>query len=241
MTGREYKQGVATLGFDGGPRVVFRLNPSAVDWNFQINTSVTETVGGRVVQVLGATLSDLTVRGSFGEQRGRTHNSSHALAEKFLADMKAIAAYQSSGATVHKPMHQAAIFSFPPKNWRFRVFIKGLAGGDSDGITHTVGKASYDYAITMVIQDDLSDTSKIIGQSNGVLNMKKDKAIQNYITRIADGIGWQASDAYNGHGIEAVVEGRDPNTPAPRTGKNSSGNTKLDQVNTRLDRIGGNL
>ena len=31
MAGRVYKQGVASLGFKGGPSVAFRLNPNQVD------------------------------------------------------------------------------------------------------------------------------------------------------------------------------------------------------------------
>lgn len=201
---RKYKQGVATLGFSGGPSVVFRLNPDAVDWNFQINTAVTETVGGRVVQVLGATLSDMTIKGSFGEARGSRqsdHAESWELAEAFLAKMKLMADYQSRDAREQGKMHPPAIFSFPPKNWRFSCYIKDLT--DPDGghsLTHRTGKFSYAYVLTLMIDGDLSDTSQIIGQSNGVLEQVKDKAIANYLARVANGIGWHISQ-YNGGNV----------------------------------------
>jgi hypothetical protein len=213
MNDRRYKQGVVSLGFNNGPSVVFRLNPNNVEWNFQINTNVTETVGGRVVQVLGATLSDVVVKGSFGEHRnqpnkntGATHIESWETAETFLVKMKAMAAWQSRDSTRHNMlMHQPAIFNFAPKNWRFAVYIKDLTDPDGGGsITHRVGKFSYDFVLTMSIHADLTDTSHILGKSNGVIDTIKDAAIESYVGRIADGIGWKFSK-YNGRGVAAAV------------------------------------
>ena len=39
---------LASLGFTGGPQITFRINPTSIDWGFDIHTSVTPTVGGRV-------------------------------------------------------------------------------------------------------------------------------------------------------------------------------------------------
>lgn len=197
MSGREYRQGVATLGFKGGPGVVFRLNPDEVGWNFQVNTSVTETIGGRVVQVLGASLSDLTIRGSFGERRGKSHTGSGTYAERFFKDVQRIVEYQSRDASRHHRMHEPAIFTFAPLNWAFRVYVKDLSDPDGGGVTHRVGKAAYRYVLTLMVHDDISDTSKILGRSNGVLEQKRDAAIAKYINRISDGIGWHLSK-YNG-------------------------------------------
>lgn len=205
MAPRTYKQGVARLYFKGGPAVTLRLNPNAVDWNFKINTSVTETVGGRVVQVLGATLSDITVQGSYGESRGKTHVESRVYAERFLAKMKEMAAWQSRDATKHQSMHQPAIFSFPVKGWNFEVYIKDLTDPDGGGsVTHRPGKFSYDYQLTLFVHADISDTAHILGRSNGVIETQKDKAIASYINRIADGIGWHFTE-FNGQGGTAQV------------------------------------
>lgn len=224
MTERIYKQGVASLGFPGGPSVVLRLNPSAISWNFQINTNVTETVGGRVVQVLGATLSDLTVRGSFGERRGTDHTTGKEYAEAFLAKMKEMAAWQARDASVHRAMHEPAVFNFPPKGWRFQVYLKDLSDPDGGGaITHRVGKFAYDYQLTLKVHADLSDTSRILGKSNGVIAQAKDKAVASYINRIADGIGWHISE-YNGGGQinQVIADGTGATPGAHRTGAKAS-------------------
>ena len=228
---REYKQGVATLGFEGGPQVVFRLNPSDVAWNFEVNTNVAETVGGRVVQVLGANLSDMTIKGSFGEPRGKTHTTPKVLAENFLVKMKEMAEFQSKGSTRHGGMHRPAVFSFPTRGWKFRVYIKDLTDPDGGGsITHRTGKYAYDYVLTLFIDSDMSDTSKILGDSNGVLSNQKNAAISSYINRITDGIGWTFSE-FNGRGSEILgqpstaPDAERLNIPASGTGTTADGTT----------------
>ena len=229
-----YKQGYASLGFPGGPSVTLRLNPNAVDWNFQINTSVTETIGGRVVQVLGATLSDLTIYGSYGESRGRSNVKSRDYAEAFLSKMKQMAEWQARDASRHAPMHSPAVFSFPAKGWRFQVYIKDLTDPDGGGgVTHRPGKFSYDYVLTMMIHADLSDTSKILGKSNGAIATSRDKAIESYITRIADGIGWRFTE-YNGQGGTAQVARAATNT---NTSRSASGSRTSSSSSTSRARV----
>lgn len=193
-----YRQGVASLGFNGGPEVSFRINPSDIRWNFKMNTSVTETVGGRVIQVLGAILSDLTVSGSFGAPAGSRR--AWDLAEKFLSDMQDMAEYQASNANVQGGgMTQPAIFSFPPRGWRFEVYVKDLVDPNAGtAIQHSPGKFSYDYSITLNIVNDLSNASRVLDSKNGSLTPVKDQAVEEYINRIADGIGWKPSK-YNGN------------------------------------------
>lgn len=224
-TGRSYAQGAATLGFSGGPSIALRLNPNAVDWNFTINTSVQETVGGRVVQVLGATPSDLVVQGSLGEVRGTNHKVSWEMAEDFLAKFKDIADYQARDARRQGAMNPPAIFNFPAKGWRFGVYVKSLtdpSGGSS--ISLSTGHFSHDYVLTMMIDSDLSGQTQVIGKSNGVLDRLKDKAIESYITRISDGIGWRFTE-YNGHGIAEAAAAASVAADAanPSLGPNSAG------------------
>ncbi len=113
-------------------------------------------------------------------------------------------------------MNSPAVFSFPAKGWRFQVYVKDLTDPDGGGsITHRPGKFAHDYVLTLMVHADMSDTSKILGKSNGTLAVKKDQAIQSYINRIADGIGWTFSE-YNGQGNPA-------NTIAEATGSFGSG------------------
>src|SRR5256885_69504 len=109
--------GTATLGFAGGPAVAFRLDPDSIEWDWEINTNVIDTIGGRVVQVLGATLNDLTVTGSFGQDHSTPQGVSWRQAEAFLRLVTQIMEFQSQDATQQDRMQAPAIFTYPPKNW----------------------------------------------------------------------------------------------------------------------------
>lgn len=239
MVNRFYTQGFATLSFPGnGPSLRFRINPDAVDWNFQIKTAVIDTLGGRVVQVLGADVSDMTVRGRFGYRQAK--DAFWTDAEDFTTAMRAMIEYQYQGGIGHQgKTHTPAVFSFPAEGWRFAVYIKSIT--DSQGqfaIQHTAGKFSYDYVLTFSIYNDLSDTTRIIGQSNGKLKTSQNggisqaqaAAVKGYLNRIFDGIGWKAS-SYNGPDATSTILGQS-------TGSNPTSNSKnrLNKVNQQLNR-----
>lgn len=205
---------VATLGYEGGPSVVFRLNPNNVLWNFNIDTSVTPTVGGRVVQVLGASLSDMQVLGSLGEIKAGESNKSKVsweLAERFVANIRAIMDRQTRDSNTFDKMQPPPIFNFPLKNWRFSVYVKALQDPKGGAIYHSPDHFSHEYALTLFVVQDNSQDVVTIGK-NGVLNTKRQEAIDNYITRISDGIGWKASK-YNGVGAIAGQQ-----VPVPHQG-----------------------
>lgn len=183
--------GFASLGFQGGPSLSFRIDPENVEWGFKVNTTVIDTVGGRVVQVLGATLSDLTVVGKHGQSvRMGQDGESWKLAEAFASKVRQIQEHQSRDSREHGKMHAPAVFNYSPKNWRFNVYVKALADTRGGSVAHQSGRFSYDYALTLFIVDVISDDLH-------VLKGAKQKAIDSYIARISDGIGWHFSQ-YNG-------------------------------------------
>lgn len=183
--------GVASLGFAGGPSVTFRIDPNSVEWNFTVNTTVIDTVAGRVVQVLGATLSDMTVLGQYGQNvKAGRNGESWRMAEAFVNKIRAIQEHQSRDASQHGKMHVPAIFNYAPKNWRFQVYVKALQDSKGGSITHEQGRFSYDYALSLFIVDVISDDLHI-------LTGAKKKAVDAYMARISEGIGWHFSQ-YNG-------------------------------------------
>jgi hypothetical protein len=196
----------ATLGFAGGPKLSFRVDPSAISWGYQMHTCVTETVGGRVVQVTGETLSDITIAGLYGEDRtrgGAAHGvdqpgASWRLAEEFVSTIRSMMAFQSGGSTVAGQATVApAVFSYAPLKLTFRVYIKDLRDQDGGAVTHKVGKLSYGYTLTLFIVQTDADSLTVAGASGGVMDATKAAAVDAYINRIADGVGWHYSP-YNG-------------------------------------------
>jgi hypothetical protein len=126
----------------------FRINPSQVSWSYDANVAVTPTVGGRVVQVHGVTLGDMTIRGLFGQDRA-ANRESWQLAEDFATSVGKLVDRQSARPTMAQltgtdptPMHPTLRFLYndensptrrglPVHDWDFNVYIKSLR--DVDG------------------------------------------------------------------------------------------------------------
>lgn len=206
---------LASLGFSGGPSVVFRLNPSQIDWSFKVHTSVTDTVGGRVVQITGATLSDLTVIGMLGEDRsrgpgaaGQDHpGASWRLAEAFVAQCRKIMVFQAKDATETGLMQRPATFSYPARGWRWQVYLKAIDEVDGAGsLEHRAGKFSHGYKLTLFPVQTGSDALVKAGQSLGGFQAAQAQAIQSYIERISSGVGWKQSE-FNGGLLDQVTKG----------------------------------
>jgi hypothetical protein len=48
--------------------ITLYLSPNNVTWRYQLRTNVIDTYGGQVVQILGVSIEDLTIRGYFGNE-----------------------------------------------------------------------------------------------------------------------------------------------------------------------------
>jgi hypothetical protein len=184
--------------------LTFRINPNSIKWNFTINTSVTNTIGGRVVQVLGATLSDLTVAGDYGQDHSKKGEDglSWVMAEQFVAAVKKKAIKQTSEVNVQgqtKKTLPVLDFRFPDYGWHFGVYVLGLSAREGEtAISHTVGNFSYGYVLRLFIVEERSDTAVKAGGSmssgKGVIDKKKAQAIGSYVARISAGVGWKKSE-----------------------------------------------
>jgi hypothetical protein len=216
--------GIASLGFAGGPSIKFRLDPVDINWNFKIQTNEIQTLGGRVVQVTGATLSDVMVTGQLGEQRGSQHFESWQLAESFFAKIVQIMDYQSIGSNGLGNMGEPAIFTYAPLKIRLAVYVKAIQDPDGgNGVTHRTGKFAYGYTLTLfVVQEGSGDLAVVGKDTGGYVNKQRLKAIEGFMSRIADGIGWKFSEAYNGLSQGSGIGG----TAAP-TGPPSASNIDL--------------
>jgi hypothetical protein len=158
-------------------------------------TNVIETIGGRVIQVLGARLDDLTVQGSLGEDHSnKTTGQSWQQAQAFLTTVTAIMEQQSSDATVNALMHPPAVFTYPPKGWRWNVYVKALT--DPDGSSSLIlkpGKVNQRYALTMFIVNESSALTVAGTGETGALAQQSQQAIAQFMARISDGVGWTAN------------------------------------------------
>lgn len=159
--------GVATLA--GQP---FDIDPESVQWDFTIKKSVTHTLGGKVVQILGVDLGPMTITGSFGRGYFPAQRA-------FLERMRALADYQVDHYT-----EPPARFFFPLYNWDFLVYLKSYSSGDGASAIHLAPDVvNPTWRLTLQIVEDNSGLKKV--------------AADAYIRRLANGIGWDQSK-YNG-------------------------------------------
>lgn len=197
----------------------FRIDPESIEYSIVVHAPVTQTVGGTVIQLLGTSISDVTVQGSIGEDhtRGRDTDGTHKgvswkLAEEFfqsIQDIQQVSARGSSrpGSAAGTTSIQPVTFIYTPKGIRFQCYIKSVtdpAGDGTAGVVHQVGRANYRYVLTLFPVQEGSTSLTRAGTSNGVLDKAKAAAIDAYVGRISQGIGWKFT-AYNG--------GSTPDTP----------------------------
>jgi hypothetical protein len=123
--------------------------------------------------------------------------------------------YQARDSTDQSMMHPPATFSYPPQNLNFSVYVKDLTDPDGgNSITYTPGKFNQRYLLTLFVVQDNSDALIKAGTSNGVYSAKQAAAVDAYMARISDGIGWHISQ-YNGPmGGPATVKAPASKTPA---------------------------
>jgi len=158
--------GLATLN-----GVAFRIDPMSVGWSYSIKTAEKKTLGGRVVQVLGAVLGDMTVRGSFG--RGGWEEQ-HVFLERMTRLAEAQVAESGPGREGVRPMR----FSYAPEGWDFLVNLKGFEQPGAGGsVRLDIETANIEWELTFHIVEDNSGLKQV--------------AQDAFIARIAAGLGWQ--------------------------------------------------
>lgn len=213
----DVQYGVATLN-----GYVFRINPMDISWTFAVKTNVQNTVGGRVVQVMGATLSDLTISGQFGQDQKTSGNDgpgmSWRLAQEFVAKVRELIQFQSRDAKRQGEMGMPLRFTYSALspdglnyNWDFECYIKGYRDADGSGvIEHRTGKFSYAYQLILFPVEDASARVLKAGVSQGVFDIRRAEAIDGFISRMADGIGWKKT-GFNDPKISTDIYGRPMN------------------------------
>jgi hypothetical protein len=191
----------------------WRVDPTEVSWNYQIDANRIETLGGQVVQILGATLGDVTVSGYFGQDRAHRQDSwqlavafhkriqqimdAQTLPPKKItvgrksininAEKNVERIYDPKGPPPPPVAHQPLLFSYMDgvHNWQFKVLVKGIDDLDGNGsLHHTTGKFSYGYRLTLFVVEAQTDVIKKV-------------ATDSYIARISQGLGWKKTK-YNG-------------------------------------------
>lgn len=159
-----------------------RVNPEEVRWNFKMKVADQAAVGGKVVQILGVTMSDITVGGRYVPDPRFGDTEPWQQAERFRQYIK-----EQARQYAESPSAPPVRFTYPPRGWDFEVYIKSITPYTND-------------------VEDFSPTWQLVlfpvGEgANKVVRGVKDL----YIKRMMDGIGWKQT-AYNGPMTQALVD-----------------------------------
>lgn len=120
----------------GGPGAYnFPYNPDSVTWRYHQQTSVVETKGGRVIQLLGLSIDGLVVQ---------IHLGSRSEFQHFIRFIRDLMAWQTSD--LNQPRN--AEFSYSKRGWNFQVYVQSLDISDS------LENVSFPVSLTLAVRDN---------------------------------------------------------------------------------------
>lgn len=184
----------------------FRIDPHSVSWDFKAKTSVTNTLGGKVIQVFGTKLSTMKVDGVFGTGGWKAQLL-------FLQEIKEISAEQVRAGRISNSDIQPFIFMYPPRDWMFQVWLKNYTSPDGDAVVHSNEIINPKWTLELFIVEDNSGLKQV--------------AQNAYIARIGEGLGWRQT-LFNGP-LGDLNTTLNPNQPTqPSTGVRERGFGSVD-------------
>lgn len=103
-------RGICSLSF-GGKVFPFRTNPNEIWWDYELITKVDQTYGGRVIQILGTRLGDLSVKVDCGV-------GGWQYLMKVVGWLRDLLTDQRKGNT--------ALFEYTTRNWKLHVYALSI-------------------------------------------------------------------------------------------------------------------
>lgn len=134
------RRGVASIYFKG-KTLRFRTNPNEIWWSYALNTSVEQTYGGRVVQILSTRIEDLVIKIDCGWGGWDYLNQ----VVDFLREMM-IEQRKDGGTT--------GIFSYTTRQWRMKVYA--LSVPFQDQVNATVRELEIRFKVAEDVTGEIS-------------------------------------------------------------------------------------
>lgn len=155
--------------FAGQP---FRPDPTSVSWDYNVHVADRPYIGGKVVQVFGAHIGDITIDGAFS--RG-----SWEAQAAFLARIKSLGSRVVDDAA-SPPLR----FLWPEMGWDFQVYLKAYEN------------PSAAKAVVLSAREFAPKWRLLLFPVAGTDTLKE-ATVTSYIDRLASGMGWKLGP-YNG-------------------------------------------
>lgn len=143
--------GVASIV--NGPRPFrFYVDPTDISWGYKLNTSVQDTYGGRVIQILSVSLTQLTVKASSG-MRGQAYRYGVV---KFCRDL----------ARWQREKVKPVTFLYPPRNINLKVFLTNIS------YTNQLEDVEKSFIMRFNIDDDVTGGVKSVSMNDALSRIK---------------------------------------------------------------------
>ena len=116
----------------------FDIDPSSAQWTYTLRTRSYQTYGGRVVQILGCSIDDLSIGGYLLQPKGGDANRYNNM-QTFESNITAIMEAQAESKT-------SVTFTYPVLDWVGQVFLVGY-----DSVKYDVATAAISYKLSFQV------------------------------------------------------------------------------------------
>lgn len=162
---------MATASLQAHDTWFFHVDPNAVNVSYNLKTKVTNTYGGKIVQILANNWDNLSVdfdSGSGGDDFVSGREYQRAFGDFFKDAM-----------IWQRDTRQPCIFSYPNRNMVLQVFL------DTITIKDELTNVRFPFVLKAKVQEDL-------------LGTLKKEAMTATLSKLTDGIGWSKTEyTYN--------------------------------------------
>lgn len=168
-----------TISYPGASHTL-GTSPQQVSFGYQLNTSAQDTAAGRVIQVLSASVTALTVRGQIGASKGYVEEDF----TRYMALVRFVKNLMLWQAASQAPAH----ITIAPAGYDLDVFLKSVSLDDQ------LAQSAYRYSLEMSVDQD----------ANGVATTS---AMADVFSHIKSQVGFTAGKAgfHGGDGEEPAV------------------------------------
>lgn len=189
-----------------GKTLQLRTNPNLIRWTYTLNTKVDETYGGRVVQILSASMDDLTVTAEAG--RGG------------WAYLYQVAVFMRDMMFEQRQGGEPGTFTYPTRNWVFKVYAVNFPFKDS------WNEVAREFTLTFKIQEDVNGVVTSDTIAGEIERLKKGIEYEhNDFNTNSDDPGSAAWPTW-GSGAKTADGSKKPDgTPADQDSKKAPSNT----------------
>ena len=172
----------ATASLDG---VLLPLDPDQVGWRATNKVRSQNTVGGKVVQVYGTSISEVNIIGSYGVGGFESAQAFLAQVGQWVTNqVGTLTAKQGQGIWNGSPLH----FLFPFHNWDMQVYIMKFFNPEAaQSIMIDPRVVNYHWALTLYVASNNSQPTQA--------DPSTDASMIQFVNQLAQDFGWYPNQA----------------------------------------------